>query len=103
MSGDGEARRVLVVRADNAGDVLLAGPAVRAVAAGGDAVTLLCSPQGRPAAELLPGVHEAALPWSDAAPPPATAAFVGQLVSRLSAGRFERAVILTSFHQSSLP
>ena len=33
--------RTLVVRLDNAGDVLLAGPAIRAVAAGSDRVTLL--------------------------------------------------------------
>ena len=37
---------VLVARQDNAGDVLLAGPAVRAVAAGAERVTLLCGPAG---------------------------------------------------------
>ena len=41
--------RVLVVRSDNLGDVLLAGPAVRAVAAAAE-VVMLTSPQGRPAA-----------------------------------------------------
>ena len=49
---------MLVVRLDNDGDVLLAGPAVRAVAAGADRVTLLCGPRGRAAAALLPGVDE---------------------------------------------
>ena len=34
---------VLVARLDNDGDVLLAGPAVRAVAAGARKVTFLCS------------------------------------------------------------
>ena len=39
--------RVLVTRLDGAGDVLLAGPAVRAVAAARDTeVTLLCGPAG---------------------------------------------------------
>ena len=50
----------LVVRLDSDGDVLLAGPAVRAVAAGAGHVTLLCGPRGRAAAELLPGVDERA-------------------------------------------
>jgi ADP-heptose:LPS heptosyltransferase len=53
-------RRVLVARLDSVGDVLLAGPAVRAVAAGRDGVptevSLLCGPQGAPAARRLPGV-----------------------------------------------
>src|SRR3954468_1828287 len=48
----GRNRRVLVVRSDSAGDVLVTGPAVRAVAAGADRVVLLCGPRGRAAAEL---------------------------------------------------
>ena len=51
-------RHVLVARQDSMGDVLLAGPAVRAVAAGAGRVTLLCGPRGREAGELLPGVDE---------------------------------------------
>ena len=57
--------RVLVARLDSVGDVLLAGPAVRAVAHGrrpdgGDPndVVVLCGPQGEAAASLLPGVAE---------------------------------------------
>ena len=49
----------LVVRLDSDGDVLLAGPAIRAVAAGAarrDAAVL--GPRGAQAAELLPGVDE---------------------------------------------
>ena len=42
--------RVLAVRPDNAGDVLLTGPAVRALAAGAGCVTLLAGPHGREAA-----------------------------------------------------
>ena len=49
--------RVLVTRLDGAGDVLLAGPAVRAVAARSE-VTLLCGPAGAAAGRLLPGVAE---------------------------------------------
>ena len=38
---------VLVTRLDNDGDVLLAGPAIRAVAAQASKVTLLCGPRRR--------------------------------------------------------
>ena len=47
---------VLAVRLDNDGDVLLAGPAIRALAHGAEHVTLLHGPRGRRAAALLPGV-----------------------------------------------
>lgn len=96
----------LVVRSDNAGDVLLAGPAVRAVAHLSERVTLLAGPQGRAAAELLPGVDEVLkwrCPWIDPAPEPVSRADVDGLVSRLGARRFDRALVLTSFHQSPLP
>ena len=49
---------VLVARLDNEGDVLLAGPAIRAVAAGAGRVTLLCGPRGVQAARMLPGVDD---------------------------------------------
>ena len=44
---------VLVCRLDSDGDVLLSGPAVRAVRAGARNVTLLCGPRGRAAAEPI--------------------------------------------------
>ena len=62
----------LVARLDADGDVLLAGPAVRAVAATAR-VVLLVGPRGRQAAELLPGVDELlvwAAPWIEPAPAP---------------------------------
>jgi ADP-heptose:LPS heptosyltransferase len=97
---------VLVVRPDNAGDVLLAGPAVRAVAAGSSRVTLWCGPQGRAAADLLPGVDQVVEHRADWIDPAATGvdrdrilAFVDEL-ARL---RIDEALVLTSFHQSPLP
>jgi ADP-heptose:LPS heptosyltransferase len=97
---------VLLVRFDNAGDVLLAGPAARAVAAGADRVTLLCGPRGRAAAELLPGVDEVVewhAPWIDHEPEPVTPAAIDALVARVRGLRVDRAVIFGSFHQSPLP
>ncbi|KNC19232.1 glycosyl transferase [Arthrobacter sp. RIT-PI-e] len=104
-------RRVLVARLDSAGDVLLAGPAVRAVAAGdhGDApndVVMLCGPQGAAAARILPGVVDVitwAAPWTvDPAPAP-TAEHMAELHDAVVALDVDEAVILTSFHQSPLP
>ncbi len=97
---------VLVARQDSVGDVLLAGPAVRAVAAGAARVTLLCGPRGRAAAELLPGVHEVvveAAPWIDAEPEPVSRAATEAFVDGLARRGIDQAIVLTSFHQSPLP
>jgi ADP-heptose:LPS heptosyltransferase len=99
-------RCVLVARPDSAGDVLVTGPAIRAVAAGADRVVMLCGPRGRAAAELLPGVDELVewrLPWIDPEPAPVDRAGIDRLVARLAATGAEEAVIFTSFHQSALP
>jgi ADP-heptose:LPS heptosyltransferase len=98
--------KVLVARLDNLGDVLLAGPAVRAVAAGADEVVLLCGPRGREAADLLPGpdrVLEWCAPWIDPEPAPVDPAAVDGMVRTVRRLRIDRALILTSFHQSPLP
>ncbi|MDP9399816.1 MAG: glycosyltransferase family 9 protein [Actinomycetota bacterium] len=97
---------VLVARMDSDGDVLLAGPAVRAVAASGARVTLLCGPRGRAAAELLPGVDDVLChhcPWIDAHPEPVTREATEALVADVAARGVDEAFVLTSFHQSPLP
>jgi ADP-heptose:LPS heptosyltransferase len=97
--------RVLVVRLDGAGDVVLAGPAVRAIAARSE-VTLLCGPAGVAAGRLLPGVADVltwACPWVLGEPPPVARDDIEALVAAVAAGHFDEAVILTSFHQSPLP
>ena len=100
-------RRVLVARLDGAGDVLLAGPAVRAVAAASDTeVTLLCGPAGAAAGRLLPGVAQVlvwASPWVVNPAPPIDRAALDRFVDDLAARAFDEALILTSFHQSPLP
>ncbi|MFI2230410.1 glycosyltransferase family 9 protein [Nocardia testacea] len=98
--------RVLVARMDNVGDVLLAGPCIRAVAAHAGPVTLLAGPRGRAGADLLPGVDRVltwCAPWIDPEPPAVTAAGVDALVEELRGLDVDRALILTSFHQSPLP
>ncbi|MET9390569.1 glycosyltransferase family 9 protein [Streptomyces sp. NPDC006624] len=95
--------KALVTRLDSFGDVLLAGPAIRAVAARADTVTLLCGPRGAPAARLLPGVDDILVwdaPWVGFAPPPVGRGEVEQLIDTIDA---DAALVLTSFHQSPLP
>lgn len=97
---------ILVVRLDSAGDVLCAGPAVRAVAASGRPVVLLSGPAGEQAGRLLPGVSEVltwACPWILAEPPPLDEGDVQRLIDRIRRLDAGEALILTSFHQSALP
>jgi len=97
--------RTLIARLDSMGDVLLAGPAVRAVAGRAD-VVMLCGPRGAEAAKLLPGIDEILVwdaPWSGFPPPEVTPADTSRLVEAIVAAPIDEAVILTSFHQSPLP
>ena len=97
---------VLVARLDNDGDVLLAGPAIRAVAASAQRVVLLAGPRGRAAADMLPGVDEVVAwhcPWIDSHPEPVRRDDVDALVDRLAGLGLDEALVLTSFHQSPLP
>jgi ADP-heptose:LPS heptosyltransferase len=97
--------RVLAVRLDSDGDVLLAGPAIRAMAARAD-VDLLVSGSGAAAGRLLPAVGEVAVfdaPWTGFAPPRFDPDAVRQLVDHVRARNYAAAVIFTSFHQSPLP
>jgi ADP-heptose:LPS heptosyltransferase len=95
--------RALVTRLDSFGDVLLAGPAIRAVAARADHVTVLCGRLGAPAARMLPGVDDILVwdaPWVGFTPPPVGRGEVELLIDTIDA---DAALILTSFHQSPLP
>jgi ADP-heptose:LPS heptosyltransferase len=104
-TGDGGSRRVLVARLDSLGDVLLAGPAVRAVAARAQ-VTMLVRTGMDEAAELLPGVDDVIsydAPWVLFDPPPVRPHAIAELLSAIKARRLDAALVLTSFHQSPLP
>ncbi len=97
--------KVIAARSDSMGDVLLAGPAVRAIAARAE-VVLMCGPRGLEAAQMLPGVARilcAELPWIDPEPEPVTRRGMTKLVDQLVAAGADEAVIFTSFHQSPLP
>lgn len=97
---------VLAARLDNNGDVLLAGPAIRAIASGASRVTLLCGPRGVDAARLLPGVDHCMVflaPWIDAEPPAVDPMAIEALIDDIAQRQVDQAIIFTSYHQSALP
>lgn len=103
-----KARKVLVVRPDSMGDVILAGPAIRTLRANlpNAHLSLLCSPAGAQAAELLPWlddvvVHETV--WQDLGEMPQEPPREWSFIKDLAGRDFEAAVILTSFGQTPQP
>lgn len=105
MSDWKNVRRLLCVRLDSIGDVLMSTPAIRAFRETlGCHVALLTSPAGAAAGRRVPEVNEViefAAPWMKATgeAPTADAA----MIDRLRAGRFDAAVIFTVYSQSPLP
>ena len=100
------ARRILALRLDNLGDVLMTTPALRALreSAPGRSVTLLASRSGAAAIPHLPDIDDAivaAMPWMPGAEPSADE--VEDTVRQLRARRFDAAVIFTVYSQSPLP
>lgn len=96
----------LAARLDSAGDVLIAGPAVRAIAAAHNHVVMLVGPRGSEAAVLLPGVDDLVewqAPWVDFDSPAMTASHAEALIKQLRDIAPDRVFIFTSFHQSPLP
>ncbi len=101
-------RRLLVVRPDNIGDVIMAGPALRALKESlpGLHITLLASPGGGQAAALLPWVDDLLswrVLWQDLGRLPFEPEREWSLVERLREGCFDAALILTSFSQTPFP
>ncbi|HEX2308647.1 MAG TPA: glycosyltransferase family 9 protein [Jatrophihabitantaceae bacterium] len=99
-------RHVIVVRLDSMGDVLVCGPAVRAVAARASEVTLLVGPRGAEAARLLPGVNHVVVwdcPWISADAPRVHSADLERVIDGIRGTGATDALVLTSFHQSALP
>ena len=105
MSGWKGVRRLLCVRLDSIGDVLMTTPAMRAFRETlGCEVTLLTSAAGVAAAPFVREVDEAiafAAPWMKASADAMTADFA--MIERLREGRFDAAVVFTVYSQSALP
>src|SRR5262249_34940178 len=100
------AQRVLCVRLDSMGDVLMTTPAIAALHEAGKHVTLLTSEAGASVAALVPEidhviVHDA--PWMKAAAPRTGTASEEALIRSLASSSFDGAVIFTTYSQSPLP
>jgi ADP-heptose:LPS heptosyltransferase len=98
--------RVLVIRPDNLGDVLMCGPALAALRAAAPQarIDLLASPAGAAAVDLLPeldGVLVARVSWQRIGPSPG--APDSELVAALAARDYAAAIVLSSFSQSPWP
>jgi lipopolysaccharide heptosyltransferase II len=102
-----QARRILCVRLDALGDVLMCTPAMRALrdALPGRSLTLLTSPSGAAAAPYLAEVRDTivhAAPWMKTGIPAHPDALL-ELAALLAARRFDAAVVFTTYTQSALP
>jgi ADP-heptose:LPS heptosyltransferase len=103
------ARRVLVIRLDNLGDVLLTTPAIRALRQSLPAasLTLLASEVGAQVGRLDPDLDDVvvyAAPWMDPwGKLPLDPAREMDAIATVATGEYDAAVIFTSFRQSALP
>ena len=103
-----EARRLLVMRLDNIGDVVMTAPVLRTLKENlpEASITLMTSPGGKEAAPLLPWVDEV-LPWrvlwQDLGRLPHDPARERELIETLREGSYDAAIILTSFKQTPHP
>jgi lipopolysaccharide heptosyltransferase II len=100
------ARNLLCVRLDSIGDVLMTSPAIRAVKAADQRITLLTSPAGAEVARLIPEIDDVITyeaPWMKTATKHSDSAVDHAMVELLRAQNFDAAVIFTVFSQSPLP
>ena len=100
-------QRVLAVRTDNLGDVLMTSPALAAIKESlpGSHLTLLASPGGAAVARHLAcvdAVLPVRAPWAKQ-PADADVTDVGALAGALQERAFDAAVIFTTYTQSALP
>ena len=103
-----DAPRILVVRLDALGDVLMTTPAIRALRASGPpgrSITLLTSPSGAAVARLIPEIDAVLTydaPWMKATAPRLDSATDRAFIDTLRAERFDAAVIATVYSQNPL-
>jgi len=107
-AGWSAAQRILAIRLDTMGDVLMTTPALRAIrqTLPGVHLALLTSPSGADVARRVPELDEVIeyrAPWMKGPAEGVSAEPVVTLVERLRRERFDGAVIFTTFSQSPLP
>lgn len=106
MSDWKHCRKILCIRADNMGDVIMSGPALRALKTSFScSITLLTSSMGSIITPMMPEIDETItynLPWikSNEA---VDADKCTELVTLLKSYRFDAAIIFTVYSQNPLP
>jgi lipopolysaccharide heptosyltransferase II len=101
------ANKVLCVRLDSLGDVLMTTPAMRALKVSRPTrhIALLTSPTGAEAASLVPEIDEVLVyeaPWMKATPPRRDCSPDYQMLEHLRRLRYDAAVIFTVYSQNPL-
>src|SRR4051794_22211750 len=102
-------KRILAIRLDNLGDVLVTTPALHAIKTSlpGATLTLLASPVGAQVAHLNPDLDDLIVyqaPWMDPWHKlPQDSQREQQMIATIRERRFDGAIIFTSFRQSPLP
>lgn len=99
-------KNILIVRADNMGDVIMSTPAIRALKQTFNCkITLLTSTMGGLTKGLIKDIDDYIIfntPWIKA-PQTATATVCFELINILKTKQFDAAIIFTVYSQSSLP
>ncbi|HEY0897530.1 MAG TPA: glycosyltransferase family 9 protein [Sphingobacteriaceae bacterium] len=99
-------KKILVIRADNLGDLLMSTPAIRALKETfGAEITVLTSSMAAGAAKLIPEISSVItydLPWVKTDQSFRTGDFF-DIVQRLEAESFDAAVVFTVYSQNPLP
>src|SRR5438067_10152582 len=104
-----QVKRILAIRLDNLGDVLVTTPALHAIKTSlpGATLTLLASPVGAQVAHLNPDLDDVIVyeaPWMDPWHKlPQNSQREQQMIALIRERQFDGAIIFTSFRQSSLP
>jgi len=103
-----KSRKLLCIRLDNLGDVIMTTPAMRALKESipGVSLTLLTSQSGAQATALIPQLDDVIIyeaPWMKATSPRRNSAADWKLIERLRRSLFDGALIFTVFSQNPLP
>jgi len=107
LAGWQRARKLLCVRLDSLGDVLMTTPAIRALRESGPdrSITLLTSSLGQVVAPFIPEIDDCIVydcPWMKASPFASGSARDFEMISALRQRRFDAAVIFTVYSQNPL-
>lgn len=102
------AQKILCIRLDSLGDVLMTTPAIRAFKESIPAsqITLLTSPVGKQTASHIPEIDDVLVyeaPWMKASTAQPDSRYDREMLNRIRAARFDATVIFTVYSQNPLP